>query len=79
MNVIILWHVHELSDDREDVKLIGVYASIEDAEAARKRLEAKPGFRDLPDGVQVDEYTIGQDHWTDGYITAKEALEALEG
>lgn len=74
MNVFLLWHAHEMPDGEEDAKLIGVYATAEDAEAARLRVQSQPGFRDLPEGFQVDRYTVGEDHWTEGYISWAEAL-----
>lgn len=36
MDVFLLWHVHEMPDGEEDAKMIGVYASAEDAEHARQ-------------------------------------------
>lgn len=74
MDVFLLWHVHEMPEGEEDAKLIGVYASEEDAESARLRVRSQPGFRDSPEGFEVDRYTIGQDHWTEGYISWAEAL-----
>jgi hypothetical protein len=58
-----------MPDGEEDAKLIGVYASAEDAEAAKRRVLPQPGFRDRPEGFQVSQYTLGVDHWTDGYVT----------
>lgn len=52
MEVYLLWHVHEMPDGEDDVKLIGVYATAEDVEAARLRVLPLPGFRDLPGGVR---------------------------
>jgi hypothetical protein len=69
MDVFLLWHVNEMPDGEEDVKLIGVYARVEDADAARVRVLSQPGFRDVPEGFQIDPYTVGKDHWTEGYIT----------
>jgi hypothetical protein len=69
VDVFLLWHVHELTDGEEDAKLIGVYASAEDAERAKQRVANQPGFRDLPEGFQVSRYEVGQDHWTEGYVT----------
>jgi hypothetical protein len=69
MDVFLLWHVHDLPSSEEDAKLIGVYASAEDAERAKQRVLPQPGFRDAPDGFQVSRYTLGQDHWTEGFIT----------
>ena len=74
-SVFVLHHVHEFADGPEDVKLIGVYASRADAEAAVERRRAQPGFRDHPDGFHVSEYTIRQDHWTEGFISWDEAAQ----
>lgn len=67
--VFVVQHVHELADDREDVKLIGVYSSQASAEAAVERLRAQPGFVDAPDGFHIDRYELDRDHWTEGYFT----------
>lgn len=68
----LLWHTHTI--DEEDVeKLIGVYASSADAKAAIQRIKDKAGFKDHPDGFEIAEYTIGKDHWTEGFITLEEA------
>jgi len=49
--------------------LIGVYASDSDARSAQARVSDKPGFIDCPEGFLIDEYTIGKDHWEEGFIT----------
>ncbi|MFF8803057.1 MULTISPECIES: hypothetical protein [Bacteria] len=69
--VHLLYHIHEFSDiDREDdVKLIGVYLSREDAEAAQRRAEILPGFKDDKEGFQIHPYTVGEDHWKSGFET----------
>jgi hypothetical protein len=67
-SVFIVWHIHTIDAD-DDEKLIGVYGSKEDAEAAIARLAVKPGFSSAPEGFQIDEYEIGLDHWTEGYVT----------
>ena len=59
--------------------MIGVYASRRAAEEAVGRVATQPGFRDQPkvidprrdeeeSGFYIDEYKIGQDHWTEGYV-----------
>ena len=65
----VVQHVHELGDDCEDVKLIGVYSSREQAEAAVARLRSSPGFRDAPHGFSVDPYEIDRDHWVEGFVS----------
>lgn len=69
--VYILWHVHEFDDGHEEPKLIGVYATEDEANSARERVENAPGFRDLPQGFQLDRYEVGRDHWTEGYVTVR--------
>lgn len=69
MDVFLLWHVNELPDGGEDAKLIGVYASIDDAERAKQRALTKPGFRDRPDGFEIARYALGEDCWSEGYVT----------
>jgi len=49
-----------MPDGEEDVKLIGVYATAEDAEAARQRVLPQPGFRELPEGFEVSRYGVGK-------------------
>ena len=70
-SIFLLWHVHELGDGEDDEKLIGVYSSQEDAERAIGCLRERdlPGFRDFPDGFEISDYPINQDHWTEGYFT----------
>ena len=58
-------HVH----GDEDEKLIGVYSTRENAEAATKRVAGKPGFADQPEGFEICPYELDVDHWTEGYIT----------
>ena len=71
--VFILWHCHEVGGD-SDEKLIGVYRTRRDAEAAIGRLQEKPGFRDALDGFEIHDYVIGRDGWTEGYISEAQAM-----
>jgi hypothetical protein len=74
-SVFILWHCHPVGPEGDE-KLIGVYRTRADAEAAIERLKDKPGFKDTPDGFEVHDYVIGRDGWTEGYISQKEAMSA---
>jgi hypothetical protein len=75
-SVFVVQHVHGMEDGTEDVKFIGVYSSRENAESAVTRLIRQPGFSDAPDDFFVDEYRIDQDHWVEGYVTVRGAVEA---
>jgi len=68
-SVFVVQHVHELPDGTEETKFIGVYSTMEQAEAAVARLRGQPGFWDVPDGFHVDRYELDIDHWTEGYVT----------
>ena len=79
--VFLVQHLLTRSEGREDVKTIGVYASIEEAEAAIKRAACQPGFRDYPilinplvddetDGFYIDQFILGKDHWAKGFSTS---------
>ena len=68
-SVFLLWHSTECEDCPDDVKLIGVYRTEEDARAALERVKDKPGFRDLPEGFEIVEYPLNRDGWTEGYVT----------
>jgi len=72
-SVFILWHCHQNVGDSDD-KLIGVYKTREDAEAAIGRLKDKPGFKDAVDGFEIHDYVLGRDGWTEGYISQAEAM-----
>ena len=78
--VFVLQHLHLLNDDEEDVKMLGVYSTQENALAAVERFRRLPGFRDLPqmadagapgvsEGFYLDKYELDQDSWSEGYET----------
>lgn len=80
--VFLLWHTHhDAADPAEhrqlvneaadgDVKLLGVYSSVErarDAQEAAARLE---GFRDERDCFEIAEYELDKAYWVDGFRSA---------
>ena len=71
--IFVLQHEHEWCA-RDEVKFIGAYATHDDAQAAIDRVRDQPGFRDWPDGFSIDEYELGIDHWTEGFVTALNIL-----
>ena len=78
-SVYVVQHLHTLPQGEDDVKMIGVYATREEALEATRRLATQPGFCDLPkvnedstedtQGFHVAEYEIGKDHWQEGFAT----------
>jgi hypothetical protein len=65
-DVFVLMHAYE-HDECEEMKFIGVYRSRTEAEATASRLRLQPGFRDYPDGFQIDRYPLDQDYWAEGF------------
>lgn len=66
--VYLLEHVHESGDGTQDVKTLGIYSSEASAKQAMETLVRQPGFRDVPDGFNIDAYEIDQFCWQDGYV-----------
>ncbi len=69
MKVFIVQHVHIFRSRLEDVKIIGIYSSEENAKNAATRLSEQPGFKENIDGFHIDAYELDKDHWQEGYIT----------
>jgi len=65
--VHLLWYVREREQEEDIELLIGVYESVQDANAAIERLRIKAGFADFPQGFEIATYEINKDHWTDGF------------
>jgi len=67
--VFLLWHSHDLGNGETDDKLIGVYTSETEANAARIRKLQFEGFRDFPEGFLIEKYELNHDYWSEGYFT----------
>jgi hypothetical protein len=68
MSVFVLQHIHSLDEEREDIKLIGVYSSQEEAEKAITRMRLQPGFCDTPEGFAISKIILNKDYWEEGYV-----------
>lgn len=71
MEVYLLWHTHvdNKLEGGEDVKLIGVYSSIDEANFAIERKRSCEGFMDHMDGFEIAAYTLDKDSWSEGFVT----------
>lgn len=67
--VFQLCHTHVFSEDREDIKELGIYSTREKAEQALRRASQLPGFRDSPERLEIVEAEIDEDRWTTGFVT----------
>jgi hypothetical protein len=59
--VFLLWHSHDLGDGKTDDELVGVYSSVDEAEAAKARKLQLEGIRDAADGFLIDRYALNRD------------------
>lgn len=65
--VYMLEHVRRTVDSDDDMKVIGIFATESQAQAAIKQLKTQPGFKDYPDGFHIDAYPLGQINWSSGF------------
>jgi hypothetical protein len=56
-------------EEGDDVKLLGVYSSRENAQARIERAKELEGFRDEPECFYISEYELDDDQWTTGFST----------
>lgn len=66
-STFLLTHVRQKDEDNESVKIIGIFATKENAENARMQLAGKPGFKQHPNGFYIDEYPIDEINWSEGF------------
>ena len=70
--VFVLEHARYDDDNSDndivDLKLIGVFATKQQAKAAIEQLKQQPGFKDYPKGFHIDAYPLGQINWSSGFV-----------
>lgn len=64
-----LWHMRFDDEDRDYDKLLGIYSMEEKAEQGLALLRDKPGFRDHPDGFEINEGPMNKTDMTEGFLT----------
>jgi hypothetical protein len=74
MRIYILSHARADDEYRDHAKHIGSYSTRDKAEDAKRRLSEKPGFKDWPQGFEIDEDQLDLDHWEEGFIYWDEAV-----
>ncbi len=69
--VFVLEHALYIDDNKdndvEDFKLIGVFATEQQAQAAINQLKSQPGFKEYPNGFHIDAYPLNQINWSSGF------------
>jgi homoserine kinase type II len=71
--VFVLTHAHEL-DGCDEVKCIGIYSSMERAQAALDLVKDQPGFKDLPEGFEINEDVLDRTSWAEGFVTIRHGI-----
>lgn len=75
MDIFLLWHIHDLTDDygtHEEEKLIGVFSSEEKAKEIIEQLKDREGFRDFPKSCfEIDKSKMDRPGWVDGFSTVR--------
>ncbi len=77
-SVILFQHLHLFSESNEDVKIIEIYDSRDQALKTIELLKKQAGFSNNSklidpikdneeEGFYIDEYVINKDHWIEGY------------
>jgi hypothetical protein len=67
-SVHMLWHLRPEDHEEEDVKIIGIYSTLKNAQDAIERFIKEPGFKDFPTGFQITEYELDRDSWVEGFV-----------
>lgn len=72
----LLYHAYEFAYGKE-IKHLGLYSSLEQAEKAKKRYFRLSGFSEYPENCFcIDEFTPDNDNqWTDGFVNSDTLTE----
>ncbi|OWR32516.1 hypothetical protein CDO73_02620 [Saccharibacillus sp. O23] len=69
-SVFFVQHSYQTGeDDLEKNKIIGIYSSRQNAEKTIARLSTNEGFRDHPEGFEIEEYYLDRTLWEGGFFT----------
>ncbi|TYP73169.1 DUF7336 domain-containing protein [Paenibacillus methanolicus] len=66
--VYLVQHAYDLEEEIE-VKIIGIFSSLEKAEAAVEEYKKLEGFRDYPDGFTIGPCILDRGYWDGGFVT----------
>jgi hypothetical protein len=70
ITVHVLWHRCTDEEGRDHELMLGIYSTQEKAEQVLALLRDKPGFRDYPDGFEIQDATIDRTYMTKGFVFA---------
>jgi homoserine kinase type II len=66
---LIYWAYHWYNEDERTLKTIGYFSDEEKAKAAIEAVKSQPGFRDHPEGFEIDRCRLDQVFWSEGFVS----------
>ncbi|MFJ6088175.1 hypothetical protein ACIQI8_43140 [Streptomyces sp. NPDC092369] len=54
--------------DGDDVKLLGIYSTLDRVEERVRQARLLPGFREEPKCFHFDAYELDEDNWIEGFV-----------
>lgn len=65
--------IEAIDTEDDGLKIIGIFSSMNEAEAVVTRFRKMPGFSEYPNGFGIDPYIINKCYWDGGFVSASEA------
>lgn len=64
-----LWHRRTDEEGRDHDRLLGIYSTQKKAEEGLALVRDMPGFREYPEGFEINDGTIDKTYMTEGFVT----------
>ena len=74
----LVYLLHHTNPKNHAEKFIGVYSTRKNAQEAVLLLRKQPGFKESPRKFKIARHELDRTWWTEGFISWKEALDALD-
>jgi homoserine kinase type II len=65
----IYWAYHWYDEDERNIKTIGYFSDEAKAKAAIDAVRSQPGFRDYPNGFEIDTCMLDRVGWSEGFVS----------
>ena len=67
--IYFLDYVYEFEDGHDDIKLLGVFSSKENAKLALEKIKANPEYKKIAKYIVISKGTMERVGWEEGYFT----------
>lgn len=68
-HVFLLSYEIPIYEEDSEVKIIGVYSALENAEKALLEYQKCDKFKDYSERFYIGKWKLNMDFWSDGYVT----------